>query len=555
MTEPDTPTPLHLHTLDSLCDELVSGRGVTTADGTVFRLDSDEARAAFQWYLDHQSEWAKNVRTADLEPRADAILVPPAVLPPATAPEPATRKPILHIQSLSTRRFGGIQRYDSDDFKHHFESPLTLIEGLNGSGKTSLLSAITWCLTGHCLRSQRPPEPVDGSKTVPVRSEAEFAEAPPFSEDILAITPLPPAGVVRALGDAPLPVDTRVTLRFADADGQPAGAMTRAVTRTPRGKVQTEVTRSPGLDLDPVATEIGTIMAGALPTLDLAKASDLGAAVASLTGLRPLQDLARHAARSETKYRKDLVQAREREIAELDQTYAASWSELANLLDEHPHLAPQTAAPPEPTALGAEDILARCTAEFDEMESAAFAASRAILGDSFNPADRAARDDIKDNVGPARGQTSNESLARLDSAQRLRCLAALTADDLATAADLVQRLTVEAGELAELARNEGLHARLRLYARVADWLQESADGPDGHLDQCPVCLTALAGKTDPVSGEPVAKHIESLLRSDGEYLQQSLAAWERRAGERLAAARPPALPAGLTRHLPERPPA
>ena len=76
MTEPAPPTPLHLHTLDSLCDELVSGRSVIATDGTVFRLESDEARAAFQWYLDHQSEWAKNVRTADLEPRADAVLQP-----------------------------------------------------------------------------------------------------------------------------------------------------------------------------------------------------------------------------------------------------------------------------------------------------------------------------------------------------------------------------------------------------------------------------------------------------------------------------------------------
>jgi hypothetical protein len=47
------------------------------------------------------------------------------------------------------------------DYSCDFSAPLTLFEGRNGSGKTSLANAILWGLTGEILRPQREPEKAD----------------------------------------------------------------------------------------------------------------------------------------------------------------------------------------------------------------------------------------------------------------------------------------------------------------------------------------------------------------------------------------------------------
>lgn len=42
------PRPLHLHTLDSLIADLVSGRAVSVGDGKPFSLPDDRTRSALQ---------------------------------------------------------------------------------------------------------------------------------------------------------------------------------------------------------------------------------------------------------------------------------------------------------------------------------------------------------------------------------------------------------------------------------------------------------------------------------------------------------------------------
>lgn len=59
--------------------------------------------------------------------------------------------------------FAGLLRYGRvsdapDAFIFTPTASVTLFEGANGSGKTSILNAIIWCLTGYLIRSQRGPE-------------------------------------------------------------------------------------------------------------------------------------------------------------------------------------------------------------------------------------------------------------------------------------------------------------------------------------------------------------------------------------------------------------
>lgn len=86
----------------------------------------------------------------------------------ATAPNPivqtadtssATAKRYTLV-SIQAHQFGGLHRPGTAagkpaDFVFNFDTGVTLFEGFNGCGKTSLLNAIIWTLTGEVLRPQR----------------------------------------------------------------------------------------------------------------------------------------------------------------------------------------------------------------------------------------------------------------------------------------------------------------------------------------------------------------------------------------------------------------
>lgn len=74
--------PLHLHTLDSLCADLISGRPVGVGEhDSPFLLESDAARSVLHWYFSHKGKWASNVLTPDVEAIVDAAAKQPETLP------------------------------------------------------------------------------------------------------------------------------------------------------------------------------------------------------------------------------------------------------------------------------------------------------------------------------------------------------------------------------------------------------------------------------------------------------------------------------------------
>ena len=135
-------TPLYIHTLETLCKELVSGRSVIIDnDGNIFSLNSPEARSVFNWYIRNQSKWTQRNQKQDIEAIVDALDNPPPSLPPIEVGENSQTKQILHLNKIRVHRFAGIQRFGKCDdppefFEFDFSKPVTLIQGTNGSGKT-----------------------------------------------------------------------------------------------------------------------------------------------------------------------------------------------------------------------------------------------------------------------------------------------------------------------------------------------------------------------------------------------------------------------------------
>ncbi|RYF47896.1 MAG: hypothetical protein EOO27_36545, partial [Comamonadaceae bacterium] len=283
--------PLHLHTLETLCADLVAGLAIELGvEGAVFSFESPAARGVLAWYLQNRPKWAGNVYTPDVDAIVDAAgKVPTAAkaVASAAASGPGRR---FTLTSLRAHQFAGLHHAGTatkkpDDLSLVFTPGVSLFEGFNGCGKTSLLNAVIWALTGEVLRPQRAPEPGNKDFTLEVDASAKHA-APP-------VVPLPDPALEPPTADA-IPVDTWVELRFEDQDGV-AFQVRRALTRGARATLKEDVVGLKELGLDPIASRVGTTMPGLLPYIQIGSASALGKAVSELTGMAPLVQLASHA--------------------------------------------------------------------------------------------------------------------------------------------------------------------------------------------------------------------------------------------------------------------
>lgn len=102
------PRSLHLHTLDSLLADLVSGRPVLV-DGKAFSLEGHRARSGLQWYRQRgQHNWSAPVSVQHGEDLVNAILGGPpevAALPAPPADANARRLTLKRMEVHASRVF------------------------------------------------------------------------------------------------------------------------------------------------------------------------------------------------------------------------------------------------------------------------------------------------------------------------------------------------------------------------------------------------------------------------------------------------------------------
>jgi AAA domain-containing protein len=550
MTEPE-PRSLHLHTLDSLITDLVSGRPVLTGAAKEFALQDERTRSALDWYRKKgPSEWAANVTAQHGEDLVDAILLKPPELPalPARPAHANTRR--LRLKMMAAHRFAGLHKFGTpgaapDNYVHEFTSPLTLFEGRNGSGKTSLLNAIIWVLTGEILRPQREPEPAEDFDCW-VAPENEDDEQ--STHKLSSLTPMPNVDQYRP--DQPwVPSDTWVELTFADEIGAELPAIRRSLSRTPQGKPKESPPDLSVLGVDPIALRIGTVMPALLPLIKVGSESELGRAVSQLTGLAALVDLAEHVRRAKTKIDKEFVKAKasDRDRADLD--YGVAKADLGNILLEHPTLNPTQTIPQPSDDKAIEGTLDQITRHFEDAKASAYQSARDILGKRFDPTNQALLSELERSIGRALERVSQPQ--NLPSAARLEALRQLKTEQLEAAEAKSRDILLEAKTLDALAQNPTTAARTRLYARVATWIADHPD-PQRKDDICVVCGGSLQHALDPATGRPVTKHLHEAA-SDAVLLSQTLARWEENVLGELMRSLPEALRAETATDPPEHP--
>jgi hypothetical protein len=551
MTELAPPTPLHLHTIESLCVELVSGRAIGIGnDNLPFLLTSDAARGALDWYRRNKPKWKSPVSVPDAEGIVTtANQIPPVLVAAPTRPSSdGTHK--LKLTKIEAHRFAGLHAYGNatsapSNFVFEPNCPLSLFEGWNGSGKTSLLNSVIWCLTGRLLRPQRPPAAGTEEFECVIDSETEGAED--TAHRLSSVTPLPDPRVYRPADW--VAADTWVELTFEDQDGVALSPVRRAQSRTPRGKLEEHTSNFDGLGIDPAGLSVGTTMPGLLQFIQIGSESELGKAITELTGLASLVDLAAHANRTRRKVSVDFTKSREEAIAAADEAYQRAAEDLREAVEKHQSLSDLPSIP-KSDAADAEADVEDLVEYIETAKASALRVAQNVLGDAFDPSLKEARTDLEKNTAIALVELQN--FGKLDSVMRLSSLTGLAAEDIHGVETKLREIRDEATTLAQLAADPTTAARLRLYARVAAWVEEQPQAP-AHLDSCVVCGGDLHDAVDPVTRTRVRQHLDEARDTNADLLSQTIAKWERSAYGSLVGVLPVALQNELHRDLPEHP--
>jgi energy-coupling factor transporter ATP-binding protein EcfA2 len=491
------------------------------------------------WYDARPQKWAKNLQRDDVDEIVNAANRDTS--PDATARNPVSSPKVLrqfHVVTVRVHRFAGLHGYESDlsepdDIFLDLREPLVLIQGRNGSGKTSLINAITWCLCGYVNRPQRQPEKPD----VPLEVEPPNEDG--SAAEITVISPIPPPHVLEVGTDRDrVPIDTWVELTIADNHGKTVGIVRRTATRSARGKL-TELFDDGGIPLEPIAYEIGTRMPGLIPYLQLGAKSDLGVAVSMLTGLRPVQQLALHALKVRARLGGEFANTRRKSIEFKTIVFEQKKSQFQKFVSEQQSVIGVVPAMDVSTRVGIGIVRTQLESEQTRILSAI-----SMLGPSCDLSAADTRQDLLRSVEPAIDAIALKRLRALPSAAVMVDLQKLTDQDLSTAEMLLREIAKDADVLASVHDDPELSSRLRLYARVAGWLRDEERSVSDH---CPVCGSALVSAVDAHTGKPIGQHLQSCFDRNVEALQKTVPAWETGAIQRLRSD----LPLGIANHLNE----
>ncbi|WEA23944.1 MULTISPECIES: AAA family ATPase [Rhizobium] len=519
MTEKQSTTrELHLLTTDVLLADLVSGRSIALTDGKTLEIESDDARAILDWYRRNPNKWVANQNTPDTDAVINLIGSKPPIVALHAGGPASKSKLLLHLVQVKAHRFAGLHVYGltnepPEDFDFCPRKNVTLLEGANGSGKTSIANAIVWCLTGHLIRSQRQPE----AGPTEFYCEVKRSDTETSTHAMSAITPMPLADSDLPADGSPIPADTWVELTFSDGDGNLLPPLRRSQVRTPRGKITETPPDLEAIGLDPVAWRIATTMPALLPFLSVGSVSQLGEAVARLTGLSDLVDLAKHSERLSERIEKRSVPDLEALSAKVQTRYREPADDLARELLEYEAMALDEPVPSIHQA-DCKTRLETISKHFTDLKAAGLASATKVLGSDFDPENKQSRDDLEKSIHPA--------IEQLNHVKTLPAIAKLSAlkmedDDRETIRGLVAEVQAQAAMLSQLALDPNRARRAQLYARVSAWMhQHSLENET----ECPICTRSLDGIQDPVTGNLIRKDLEEAAK-DRETTARTIREW------------------------------
>lgn len=524
-------------TLDEAIAGLIAGDTLRISDGNEFSLSLADSRAILAFYnQDRRAYWNPDKDTAIQDGEVDRVLdvLDRAPKITALASRQASTEQRWQLIKVTAHRFRGLHRHcaeggsDPQLFEFGLSVGCTLFRGFNGAGKTSLISAICWCLTGMGYRSQGLPAPLHG--LVPIQLDgAGNDDVVNARFELPAIVPIPTDDELVAVDGAPK-LDSWVRLKFRSLiDGREVD-VERRLQRDRRRAFEAVPIGLEKLGLSDLALQVGTLMPGIAAATRFDDKTTLSQAVSSLTGLRPLAHFGKRSARLHDrlvdKYAK---QACENKVA-LETAAAQQLSTLRDLLkdrDDLPNLdcvvLPDDTVP-ETWGQGLDAAEARLKAVEDQAATDAGFVLGTLPALNSEADVRRFADDLK----AAEHCFSNAALKGLPSMRFATRLGELQEGDLVHAEQALEKLEGEAAALVSRLADAGRANRLRLYGLVAKWHD---DVHPGHpFTACPVCDRDLtqsgAIPRDALLDQSVADALEQARKADAAFLKTA-AEWER----------------------------
>lgn len=199
----------------------------------------------------------------------------PSDLPPASISNGSWR-----LIRIETSGFGGLNQVGGPNFALKLDGENLCLEGQNGSGKTSIVSAVIWAMTGYRCRDQDGIIHDDGQR-LPVYNDSgvRIGDWPPVVSYPSTVHPLS--------GTA----ETWVRLTFQDQNGNSALAF-RRLTARPTEVPEFEVNIDAALLSAPQLVETGLLMPARLARIGFGdKSQTIYDAVKLLTGLDQFADI------------------------------------------------------------------------------------------------------------------------------------------------------------------------------------------------------------------------------------------------------------------------
>jgi len=282
-------------------------------------LDSAEKRRLFGFFKSRDSSEIEDPSEEIFQGLIDAWQAEddPAEAIPASTDE-ALASDQWKLDEIITYGFGGLNQFEGPKFKVKINQETWCIEGQNGSGKTSLTSAIIWALTGQVVREH----------TGLVQSDGE--RKPVFSNNGTKIGSWPPiAAYPTDENDLAKTANIYVKLIFRNASGDKATVYRRLRSKPDGSELSHLAHISSHLRPYTNLIEAGVVMPSRLGHLGFAERSEnLSDAVKMLTGLDFLESIGQGVAKMKRGNSRFLNYAKQQRIGDIEAEYS-KWIDVA----------------------------------------------------------------------------------------------------------------------------------------------------------------------------------------------------------------------------------